>query len=281
MTEKVVQSVQECAGSGNTITDPAIKKKQPNPSKKWCFTLNNYTDYDFNEIHRICCVNSAKFIIGKEVGESGTPHLQGYIEFTRRVRPKGIFPIDRIHWESARGTRADNTSYCSKDGNYISNMHIDKPLILLDETKFYPWQAWLYNMLALEPDSRTVIWIWESIGNIGKSAFGKLMCAKYNAISVDGKANDIFNGISNYKDNEGCFPRTIIIDCPRHNIDYMNYGAIEKVKNGHIFNGKYESKQLLFNPPHVVVFANSPPDFTKFSKDRWVVKEIRNKMAFI
>lgn len=281
MSEETVQSVLNSAGSGNTSTDPAKVKKQPNPSKRWCFTLNNYTEDQFVHIQTICNRNSAKFIIGKEVGESGTPHLQGYIEFSRRLRPRKLF-FDAIHWESARGSRADNVGYCSKDGNYIVfGFYVDKPLILLTEDQMYPWQKWLFDLLKKDPDSRTVIWIWDSKGNIGKSAFAKAMCANHNAISVDGKANDIFNGIHNFKEVTGAFPTTIFIDCPRHNIDYMNYGAIEKVKNGHIFNGKYESKQLIFNSPHVVVFANTPPDYTKFSRDRWIVKEIKNKIEFI
>jgi len=276
MTSEVVQLVLDSVGTGNTITVP--KKKQCNPSKRWCFTLNNYKEGDIQLISAKC----AKYIIGKEVGESGTPHLQGYIEFDRRVRPMGIYTdMPGIHWEKCRGSREDNIKYCSKDGIYVTNLNIDKPLVLLKESDFYPWQKWLFNKLMEPANSRTVYWIYDEAGNIGKSSFAKMMCYAFNGIVVNGKANDMFQGISGYKESNGCYPGLIFVDCPRHNIDYMNYGGIETIKNGHVFSGKYESKQMFFNPPHVVCFANSPPDESKFSADRWCIKKVGINKDFI
>jgi len=54
----------------------------------------------------------------------------------------------------------------------------------------------------------------------------------------------------------------------------MNYGAIEQVKNGLVFSGKYESSMLIFNPPHVVIFANDTPDESMYSNDRWHIHKI-------
>lgn len=66
--------------------------------------------------------NPAYFIVGKEVGEKGTPHLQGYINFGRLGRRsllqvKKILP--RAHWEVARGCDADSQKYCSKEGDFV------------------------------------------------------------------------------------------------------------------------------------------------------------------
>ena len=47
---------------GNTIT----KAKR---SRGWCFTLNNYTEEDFNKLKNTCTQFCKKFIIGKEVGK--------------------------------------------------------------------------------------------------------------------------------------------------------------------------------------------------------------------
>lgn len=68
--------------------------------------------------------------------------------------------------------------------------------------------------------------------------------------------------------------KLIVVDCPRSQQDYINYGAIEQIKNGLIFSGKYEGTQLVFNSPHVIVFANEPPDYSKMSMDRWNVVQI-------
>ena len=52
------------------------------------FTVNNYTEADFN---RLLSHEHFKYvIIGKEVGENGTPHLQGYAEQSKQMRFNAI-----------------------------------------------------------------------------------------------------------------------------------------------------------------------------------------------
>lgn len=84
------------------------------------FTFNNYNDNEYNNI-----LNSDVFkyvIIGKEVGDSGTPHLQGYGEFIKQQyfsTIKNLFP--KIHFEPRRGTQKQAIDYCKKDGDYVEN----------------------------------------------------------------------------------------------------------------------------------------------------------------
>lgn len=66
--------------------------------------------------------NTKKWIVGKEVGESGTPHLQGYAMFANPVRfshLKSSWP--RAHLERAKGNAKQNYVYCSKDGDFESH----------------------------------------------------------------------------------------------------------------------------------------------------------------
>lgn len=83
--------------------------------RRVCFTLNNYTDEDVKHFEELPC----KFIqFGKEVGEKGTPHLQGYIEFKHSVLFETLKNIcKRAHWEKARGSELHNYAYTGKDGN--------------------------------------------------------------------------------------------------------------------------------------------------------------------
>ncbi len=69
--------------------------------------------------------------MGKEVGEMGTPHLQGYIALkvkSKKFRPLPTFAVKReegknaMHFERARGNREQNYKYCSKEGNFITNI---------------------------------------------------------------------------------------------------------------------------------------------------------------
>lgn len=89
-------------------------------SPNWCFTINNYTEEEYVALRGLVESDVAKYIIlGKEVGESGTPHLQGYVQFVRKKRLGGVKRLsgfDRAHLEVARGTYQSNRDYCSKDG---------------------------------------------------------------------------------------------------------------------------------------------------------------------
>jgi hypothetical protein len=54
--------------------------RQISPAIAWCFTLNNYTTDELEFLSSsILGSGEYNYIIGKEIGESGTPHLQGYI----------------------------------------------------------------------------------------------------------------------------------------------------------------------------------------------------------
>lgn len=85
--------------------------------RSYCFTLNNHT---FEEMSYMLDNISAKYwCFGFEVGEQGTPHMQGYIQFHNPKEfsvVKALIP--RAHIEPARGTPASNIDYCSKDGEF-------------------------------------------------------------------------------------------------------------------------------------------------------------------
>lgn len=88
-------------------------------AKRWCYTLNNYTPEEEHNIQNIEC---EYHVYGKEVGENGTPHLQGFICFKNRKvfnAVKKLFKTDRIHLEVSRGTIEEASEYCKKDGNYF------------------------------------------------------------------------------------------------------------------------------------------------------------------
>lgn len=83
-------------------------------SKNWCWTLNNYTEAELESIASIEC----RYVVyGKEVGQEGTPHLQGFIVFNNNKRLGAVKKlIPRAHWEPAKGSAEQNITYCSKDG---------------------------------------------------------------------------------------------------------------------------------------------------------------------
>ena len=85
-------------------------------SKFWMFTINNYTDDD-KPLEWPC----SYVIYQKEKGASGTPHLQGYVEFLTNKRLSAVRKIcSTAHWETRKGTQQQAIDYCTKkDDTYV------------------------------------------------------------------------------------------------------------------------------------------------------------------
>ena len=85
-------------------------------ARGWCFTINNPEDEDWIGIR---AMKAKYWIVGNEVGEEETPHLQGYVCFTMgRTFSAVKKDLPRAHIEAAKGTQAQNIAYCSKDGDF-------------------------------------------------------------------------------------------------------------------------------------------------------------------
>lgn len=92
-------------------------------SKTWVFTLNNYTDEEERLIKEACGrPNGPTYLLyGREKGEGGTPHLQGYMEFSKKKAMGGIKKLagmHRMHLEVRRGSQTEACDYCKKDNDF-------------------------------------------------------------------------------------------------------------------------------------------------------------------
>ena len=93
--------------------------RRPAQSKRWCFTINNWTP-DHEHSLELVGLQSKYLVYGREVGESGTPHLQGFIIFDTNHRfesartklPPGA------HLEVARSPSHTAAAYCKKDHDF-------------------------------------------------------------------------------------------------------------------------------------------------------------------
>lgn len=83
--------------------------------RNWCFTINNYSEKKLEECKAWEC---KRIVVGEEVGEEGTPHIQGAITFNKPTRLAGCKKLNgRAHWEEARQPDAA-FKYCKKDGKF-------------------------------------------------------------------------------------------------------------------------------------------------------------------
>lgn len=256
-------------------TKPKSSKK-PSENKRYCFTLNNYSSTEYEELIKCAEKHNFSYIIGKEVGEMETPHLQGYINMPTKHSLESVKKLlnnNRLHLEKCKGSEKSNAVYCSKENNFVTNIkeYMPKKALKLI-TNLKPWQLEIENLLQTEPDGRTLHWYWEIIGGVGKSAFCKYMYVKHKVLVIQGgKLADIMNILFNTDCDE---LQMIIIDIPRKNGNSLSYSAVECILNGMITNTKYETGTKVFNPPHVIVFSNEFPEKCHLSEDRWKISEI-------
>lgn len=237
----------------------------------FCFTLNNYTNEDIIILQEIMKVECDWFVFQEEIGESGTPHLQGTLKLKKKKRLTELKKWhQKVHWESTRAVK-DSIVYCTAQSKRSGNVYsygVDIPEDVEVEEP-YGWQLDVMNIIREKPDKRKVHWFWEPDGNKGKSTLTKYLVIKHDAIVVSGKSSDIKHALMKRSSI-----KLVIFDVPRSNLEFINYQTIEEIKNGLIFSGKYDSGQKVFNSPHLIIFANEPPCQRKLSEDRWDIRRI-------
>jgi hypothetical protein len=109
-------------------------------SRHFCGTANNYTD----ETHALLCEcvgmritrsNIVTYVIfEREVGQSGTPHLQIYIQCRNTCRLIDLIKaIPGVHWTICDGSDEQNVAYCTKDA---IDAHGDLPTAITEGAVF-------------------------------------------------------------------------------------------------------------------------------------------------
>ena len=94
-------------------------------TRAYCFTINNPSIADDLELE-LLKDNVDYLIYGKECGELGTPHYQGYVRFAHPVTSRRVSSLlSRAHVERAKGNAQQNINYCSKDGDFVE--HGERP----------------------------------------------------------------------------------------------------------------------------------------------------------
>ncbi len=131
----------------------------------------------------------------------------------------------------------------------------------------YDWQQEIIDIISGEPDDRKIYWYWEPDGCAGKTSLIKHILLNHDASFFQGGKKDIAYA---YKGQKVC-----IFGFSKTNEGKVSYDAIESLQDGLIFSSKYESSYKIFNQPHIICFANWPPEIDAVSADRWVVREIR------
>lgn len=272
----------DCSNSSNTDGNTISSVKQIAPAKHWCFTLNNYTKQDIEDIKNIDC-SKVPIIVFQEEEES-TPHLQGYLMFNTKGRAFSLGLSKRIHWEkkSRYSSLQQARFYCCDPDKrkenglvYLRGWKPPQKIKILEDAQLKSWQKKIVNIIEQPPCDRKIHWFWEPEGGIGKSVFCKYLCVKHKAIILSGSAKDMKCGIMLLHEKTNEWPEIILIDIPRtQDMEYISYQGLEEIKNGCFYSPKYEGGMAIFNCPHMIIFSNDTPVRNNLSKDRWIIERL-------
>lgn len=261
--------------SGGNTKSPSVQSKRPNQLISWFFTWNNYPDGAVETLETFFKTVCTKYVFEHEVGESGTPHLQGVIWLKEAMRWSEFGLPNTIHWQKTKDWKAA-AKYCMKDfharqdGMWSMGVAVKKPVTVITDLR--PWQASADALLA-HPDNRTVHWIYDHQGCNGKTQLLRYWALKRQGTLFcrGGRAEDLYNLIYN-ADKNGIEWDTFVWDLPRENEGMVSWAALECIKDGLICNTKYKAAPLIFNPPNCMIFSNYlPARSDALTHDRWKV----------
>lgn len=118
-------------------------------ARGYCFTLNNYTAEDIDNLVKL----EIEYGFQEETGESGTPHLQGYLYYPNAVSFETVKKLlPRAHIEKMQNL-AKSRNYCRKEETRTGAVYSNMPEIgtvgtvaqlknNLEESKNYKKNFW-------------------------------------------------------------------------------------------------------------------------------------------
>lgn len=231
--------------------------------------------------------NSWRWCFQVEKGKTdGVVHIQGFVGNNNAIWRNSVRDIltlnGRRPWlKTCTGNPQKYIIYCQKDDTRVAGpwkkgcdlpvkaAHVTDVKDPLELVAPYPWQDAILKKLAVEPDDRSVLWVRDAQGGAGKTALCKHLVLKHGALMVGGRVQDATYALAQFSESKKPMPKIVIFNFTRSQEQSVSYQAIEAIKDGIFFSGKYESGMVCMNSPHVLCFANFAPETSKLSTDRW------------
>lgn len=250
--------------SGNTRESPRVEFG-PN-------TWNNISKDELDKMVLWFQQSCKAYTAQEEIGENENYHLQFWIKLKEKKRfsaLKNEFP--KVHWELTKSS-FNARSYCcdmsKRSGRVWARPRVFTPLSPISE----PFIS-IEKLLNERPDQREIYWYVDPKGGLGKTEFVKYMLTMYDEqvdVSRSTKSADLVMGYHG-KD-------MMLIDFTRSRKagEFAPWSAIEEIKDGFICDSKLkkESRIVVAERPHVIIFANTPPENLELTEDKWIIRYI-------
>lgn len=283
------KKVETLSGGGDCNTNPpppstkTTKKepKQPNQLVFWSFTYNNFEESEIETLATYFESVCKWWVFQHERGgDMETDHLQGCICLKTASRWTEFGLSKKIHWEKTENIEACK-NYCMKldhIGGRVSDERIwhHKSIVVPHEEKIHwvSWNSYLRDCIINSVEKRKIFWFWSQGGKLGKTSFVRYCYDKFGAqFCSGGKFSDVCNLVFHTDiDNTP----VVFFNLPKDQKNHISYSALESIKDGLVSNMKsFKNGSKKFNNiPHVIVFANYPPDTSKLSADRWIIHQV-------
>lgn len=269
---------------GNTEPKSLSSDEKLNAKINYCFTLNNYLEEDKTNFEKWANCATIYWGYGEEVGESGTPHLQGFFKLKKKERITGLKKKlnERYHFAETKGSLESNIVYCSKDGKFKSfNLpEVKKEPIkvkVLKDDELRPFQKEIIEYILNNEAEGKIYWVYDEMGQCGKTETLRKLHIEYKIpFSYGGKCADIINLVFNNKETiiREEKPALIYNFGRETKPKEISYKSMEQVADGCISNTKFEAGCFVCNKIKVIVLSNCLPLFEKMTASRWIVKYI-------
>ena len=148
-----------------------------------------------------------------------------------------------------------------------------------ETTKWRQWQMWFIDKATNQHiNSREVMVVYDPNGNTGKSYLRKMfgiLHPNQTCKLQNGHSQNMFHSAGKINDL-----RYVLMDLSRSDSGYVNYGAVEQIKNGDFDTCKYNNINVCFEPPFFAIFTNFKLDWYSLSLDRWSLLYINKDNSF-
>jgi hypothetical protein len=162
----------------------------------------------------------------------------------------------------------------SKERQAALDLYIKQKQRLDQDITLKPWQEEL--MSYIKPTDREVIWVIGINGNEGKTWFQQFLKERYGwskavtGMDIKAKTSSLCHAL---RKRSLVTTDIFLFNVGKANTEAdVNYDVLEKIKDGHIFASKYDSTELQFKTPNIViVFSNDKPKINQLAVDRWKI----------
>lgn len=260
--QSTTESKSSCIGNPIDPSLELIEKKNTKCSVQfvnWSMTIPGNL-FDKKLMFQLLKEYGKKFWFQLEQGEqTDYKHFQIFISLKTKQRRNELQNLfgRGIHVEPMIAYSA-LIEYCTKADTRLEGPWTHEDTCIPDSIKLIEPKGWQLECIKIAnevADDRKIHVFYSKECGMGKTQIAKYLAVKIPKTIVLGaaKANDLAHAISKIGD-----PNLIVFIYPKYiEAEQFSWPTIEQAKDGMIFSGKYESKNCLFNSPHIFIFANT------------------------